>query len=89
MVKQMTTIIINDKKVESSDSIEFKANPKRSGSKAHARYELYQKATTLDEFFEIVAANESLKKYARADLRYDQEHGFLILPTEEEEVIEN
>lgn len=88
-VKQMATIIINDVQVDSSAQIEFKQNPKRSGSKAHSRYDRYQVATTLDEFFEIVNAADDCKKYARADLRYDHEHGFLIIPTEETDEIES
>ena len=81
------SIIINSVKVDDTMTIEFVSNPKRPGFKAHARYELYGVATTIAEFFEIVNENELLKKYGRADLRYDEEHGHLKIFNEDGEQI--
>ena len=61
-------------------TIEYAANPKRPGFKAHARYEIYSAASTVEEYFEIYSTSDKLeKKYARPDLRYDEEHGHLKL----------
>ena len=68
----MTTRVINSHKVEDDTAIRFKSNPKRPGFKAHKRYETYSAATTVAEYFELAE-----KKYATADLRYDEEHGHL------------
>lgn len=65
-------ILINATKVTDENTLEFVPNPKRQGFKAHARYEEYMSATTVSEYFELAD-----KKYARADLRYDEEHGHL------------
>jgi len=64
--------LVNAVKVGDDDTLKFKPNPKRPGFKAHARYEAYQNATTLEEYLKL---NEG--KYARPDLRYDEEHGHL------------
>ena len=74
----MTTIVINGTKIDDSTSFAYKSNPKRSGSKAHARYEAYQAATNLAEYTTICEDNE-ISKYAKADLRYDTEKGHLSL----------
>ena len=70
----MTTLVINGYKVTSETKIQFKANPKRPGFKAYDRYETYSQAETLGEYLELAE-----KKYSKADLRYDEEHGYLIL----------
>ena len=67
-------VVLKGKKVTSDDALEYKANPKRENSKAHARYAAYETAETLAEYFEL-----SEKKYARADLRFDWEHGHLAI----------
>lgn len=64
--------VINGTKLEEGYTIEYVTNPKRPGFKAHARYELYCGATTLEEYLETAD-----KKFAKADLRYDEEHGYL------------
>ena len=64
--------LINAIKVENETAIKFIPNPKRPGFKAHERYEKYSSAKTIAEYFEL-----SEKKYSRADLRYDEEHGYL------------
>lgn len=69
-------ILINAVKVTSDMTIEYVANPKRAGFKAHARYANYMAATTVDEYMELTADEP---KYARPDLRYDEEHGYLII----------
>ena len=47
----------------------IQANPKKVGSKSHARYEGYKKSRTIGEALE--------KGASRADIRYDADHGFL------------
>ncbi len=64
--------LINGFKIEEGFKIEFVNNPKRKGFKSFDRYEKYQTSTTLNEYFEICE-----KKYSNADLRYDEEKGFL------------
>lgn len=72
------SILINAVKVDETTVFEYKTNPKRAGFKAHARYERYQHATTLAEYNEIMSSDAD-KKYAKPDLRYDEEHGHLKL----------
>ena len=68
----MKQLVINAHKVDTETPIRFKTNPKRPGFKAHARYEIYSAAETIGEYLELAE-----KKYAKADLRYDEEHGHL------------
>jgi hypothetical protein len=77
----MKEYTINGTKVNEDTEIEFVSNPKRPTFKSHARYEDYQVATTIGEYFEIAD-----KKYAKADLRYDEEHGHLTI-THDDEII--
>ena len=70
-------ITLKAKKVTSDSKLEWKANPKRPNSNAYKRYEEYGSATTLAEFFEMAE-----KKFARADLRFDWEHGHLSIDGE-------
>jgi len=67
------SVVINGVKAELATAIRFVANPKRTGKKAWTRYEEYSECNTLAEYFDIADT-----KYAKADLRYDHEHGFLI-----------
>lgn len=48
-----------------------KANPKRPGTKAHARYELYRTGQTVADFLEAGGR--------RADLRWDEQHGNITI----------
>jgi len=73
----MNTYTINGTKVEEDTVIKFVSNPKRPKFKAHARYEDYKAATTIGKYFEITD-----KKYAKADLRYDEKHGHLLISIE-------
>ncbi len=66
------SIQINGFNIEDESKIEFKSNPKRPGFKAFERYEEYQKSTTLTEYLAVAE-----KKYSKADLRFDEEKGFL------------
>ncbi len=66
------SIQINGFSIEDDMKIEFVSNPKRPGFKAHTRYEEYQKSTNLVEYFDTAE-----KKYSKADLRFDEEKGFL------------
>lgn len=78
-------ILINGHKVNEETTLEFVPNPKRPGFKAHARYAAYQEATTIEEFFKI-AEEGGFRKYATADLRYDEEHGHLKLFRDGEQI---
>jgi len=73
----MSVIALNGEKFETTDKIEFVENPKKVGKMAWSRYEIYQKAKTIDEFRKLVESNPDLKKYAAADLRYDHSKGYL------------
>jgi len=75
-------ILINGTKVDETTVFEYKANPKRPGFKAHARYAIYEAATSLEEYNEL-----NVGKYGKPDLRYDEEHGHLILKDEEGEIL--
>lgn len=66
------SIQVNGFNIEDDSVIEFKPNPKRPGFKAHSRYEEYQKSTSLADYLAIAD-----KKYSKADLRFDEEKGFL------------
>ena len=70
------SVVINGVKAELATAIEYVNNPKRTGKMAWTRYETYQEATTIGEYFELTE-----KKYAMADLRYDLDHEFLIIET--------
>lgn len=70
----MSTITINGVKADSNTRIEYKPNPKRVGKKAWARYEEYETCETIGEYLELADP-----KYAKADLRYDLEHGHLTI----------
>ena len=72
-------IVVNSIKIDSNTRFEFVPNPKRANSMAHKRYELYSHTTNLDEYEKFTKENEHCKKYSRADLRYDVEHGHLKL----------
>lgn len=66
---------INGQLLDENSKIEYVGkNPKRKGSKAHARFEKYMKAKTVSEFLKLGGL--------AADLRYDGDKGFLkILST--------
>ena len=65
----MKEFLIGARKVTGETVIVYAANPKRKGSKAHARYEEYQVASTIASALELGAT--------KADLKYDAEHQFL------------
>ena len=67
-------LVLKGKKVTSEDVLTFKTHPKREGSNAWSRYSQYETAETLEELFEL---NE--KKFVRADLRFDWEHGHVAI----------
>lgn len=71
--------MINDKNVTSDHTLTYVDNPKKSGFKSYDRYQEYQRATTIDEYFEILDECEIDKKYGMPDLRYDMEKGFLTV----------
>lgn len=61
---------INGVNVENSTKIKYiDSNPKRKGSKAHARFEAYMKSKTVEEFLKLGGL--------KADLRYDSDKGFV------------
>mmetsp|Transcript_18970 Transcript_18970/g.75646 ORF Transcript_18970/g.75646 Transcript_18970/m.75646 type:complete len:1016 (+) Transcript_18970:33-3080(+) len=49
----------------------LQANPKKVGSKSHARYEGYKAATTVEEYLRLGGS--------RADLKHDRKRGFVTL----------
>lgn len=57
--------------LESKVVFNKKTNPKREGSKAHARFDKYMKAKTVKEYFELSGT--------KADLKYDVEKGFITI----------
>lgn len=71
-------MIINYKECEMDTTISYKPNPKRNGSKAYTRYKVYSKATTLQMYFDICIEHK-YNSHMRADLRYDEEKGYLVL----------
>lgn len=73
-------VVLKAKKVTSEDVLMYKPNPKREGTNAHARYAAYEEVETLDDYFEAAE-----KKFARADMRYDWEHGHLSINGEKYE----
>ena len=70
----MKSIIVSGTKIDSNTQLIFTAKPKRDGKKAHARYQTYECVTNLYEYYFVTDT-----KYAKADLRYDIEHGHLTL----------
>jgi len=61
---------INGVNVSNETKIEYiDRNPKRKGSKAHARFQKYMTAKTVAKFLELGGL--------KADLRYDSEKGFV------------
>ena len=87
-------IIINGIKIDDNTVFEYNLNPKRPNSNAHRRYNLYHVATSLVDYERLTKEDPLMKKYSRADLRYDVDHHHLKLfdgdtllnpiPTEEE-----
>ena len=69
-------IIINGVMVDESTQFEYVANPKKVGSKAHARYEEYQYSESLDQYKEIQMTHDE-GRCANPDLKYDHAKGFL------------
>lgn len=78
-------MLINATKVDDTTRFEYVSNPKRPGFKAHARYEAYQSSTSLVEY--RATCEEIGSKAINADLRYDEEHGFLKLYNDEDELL--
>lgn len=70
----MATAIVNGIVIDSDSRLEFVANPKRPNFNAHRRYDIYQDATTIDEYLDLAEA-----KYAKADLRYDVDKHYLFI----------
>jgi len=67
-------INVSGTKFAPETKIKFAANPKRPGSNAHERYEVYQKARTFGEYLKL---NEG--KFALPDARHDFSHKFLTI----------
>ena len=66
--------LINAHKVDDAVTFVFGPNPKKKHGKAYTRYEAYCHCTSLKEYLDTAE-----HKYAMADLRYDEAHGFLAL----------
>jgi len=63
--------LVADQPVAEETKISFavKANPKREGSKAHARFDKYMGAKTVEEYLQLGGST--------ADLKYDWEKSFI------------
>lgn len=66
--------LINAYRVDDTVTFVFGPNQKKRHGKAYARYEAYCHCTSLKEYLDTAE-----HKYAMADLRYDEAHGFLAL----------
>ena len=66
--------LINAHRVDDTVTFVFGPNQKKRHGKAYARYEAYCHCTSLKEYLDTAE-----HKYAMADLRYDEAHGFLAL----------
>ena len=66
--------LINAHRVDDTVTFVFGPNQKKRHGKAYARYEAYRHCTSLKEYLDTAE-----HKYAMADLRYDEAHGFLAL----------
>ena len=76
----MTQLTISGYRIDDQTTFEYKSNPKRVNCAAWKRYENYQEATNIEEYLELTKENS---KFAKADLRYDVEHGHLKLIDED------
>lgn len=52
-------------------------NPKRPGTKAHAKWQLYAKAKTVGDVIAAFVAAKHPKRRALSALRWDEAHGFI------------
>jgi len=66
--------LINAHKVDDTVTFVYGPNPKKRHGKAYARYEAYCQCGSLKEYLDTAE-----HKYAMADLRYDEAHGYLAL----------
>ena len=55
------------------------SNPKRKGSKAHAVFEYYRVGETVAELVARLVADGLPKSHATADVRYNVEHGYIVV----------
>lgn len=53
------------------------ANPKRPGTKAHAKWAFYAKAKTVGDLVKAFAAAKYPRRRAMSALRWDSGHGFI------------
>lgn len=67
-------MLVNGVIVTGETPVAYTDNPKRVGSAAYDRYEAYQTAQTVGEYFELAES-----KHAKADLRWDHDKGFVEL----------
>lgn len=72
-------IILNGVKANRDTIISFAKNPKKEGSLAHGRYGKYSRCKTVGSYLDKCAKDDSMKKYAKADLRWDHEKGYLTI----------
>ena len=78
--------VINGVRIDDNSPMYYVANPKRPNAAAGKRYEIYMKAKTVKEYFEMFLTNESLdKKFALPDLRHDQSKNFVSFEAPETE----
>ena len=76
------SVVASGVKIDSTDTMEYKSNPKRVNCNAWNRYNDYQAVTSYDEY--IAACNDSgHSKFAKADLAFDIEKGHLTIIRED------
>jgi len=54
-------------------------NPKREGSKSHARFALYKNNQTVADYIDLAVKGGQSRRSARADIAWDQQHKFIEL----------
>ena len=74
---------VNGTMIDDTMTLTYASNPKRVGFKAYDRYELYSTCTTLSAYIDVAE-----KQYAKADLRYDESKGYLII-TDADGIVQN
>ena len=60
-------------------AVQTEANPKKPGTASHERFALYYTAETVADYIAAVVASGATRAKARADLRWDQERGFITV----------
>jgi hypothetical protein len=60
-------------------TVQTDGNPKKPGTASYDRFALYYTAETVADYIAAVVASGATRAKARADLRWDQERGFITI----------